>query len=41
MVEEKRESEKGIKGEKKKEGSKYISVETTLRAKLANCCCGP
>ena len=36
-----REREKGIKGEKKKGGSKYISVETTLRAKLANCSCGP
>ena len=39
--EREREREKGIKGEKKKGGSKYISVETTLRAKLANCSCGP
>ena len=39
MVEKReREREKGIKGEKKNGGSKYISVEKTLRAKWANCC---
>ena len=38
MVEETRENEKGIKGERKTGGNKYITVEKILRAKWTNCC---